>query len=147
MRFPTSIITSNYSLFLLGALFILSISACGEEGEGPGGTSSASGFSHNAGQNCNGCHTMKYSGTLYTNVSGGSVAAGRKVVITESDGTVIEAVSDNNGNFYTGSGNPSGGYTATVEGNSLPMVSTQSNGGCNVSGCHDAVSVPRVYLN
>lgn len=147
MGFLGSIVSSNYFLFLLGAVVILSLGACGEENDGPGGNSSASGFSHNAGQNCNGCHSMKYSGTLYTDASGGRVAGGRKVIITENGGTIIEAVSDNSGNFYVSSGNPSGGYTATVDGNSLPMVASQTNGGCNASGCHDAISTPRVYLN
>ncbi len=135
----------------LGVLFLLfaciGLVACGED-EGPGGDSNGNSYSHNPGRNCIECHgNLKYAGTVYTDISGGSTIAGEIIVITETDGSVRRIESDGSGNFYTSNGNPGGGYTVTVEGNTVGMVASATNGGCSAGGCHDGSSTARVYVN
>ncbi len=122
------------------------LSSCGED-EGPGGTSGADGSTHNAGRNCIGCHDLKYAGTVYTDATGTTPASSVTVIVTEADGTQRSMVSDQSGNFYSDQGNPAGGYTVTVQGNSVNMARTVTSGGCNSSGCHTGDTVPRIYQN
>lgn len=122
-------------------------SACGEEG-GALGESGAGKSSHNEGRDCTGCHSAKYAGTVYQNLFGvGGVASNAVVVITENNGTVIEVTADNSGNFYTSRGNPSGGYSVTIRGNTFGMASKPTSGACSSGGCHDWVSTSVVYKN
>lgn len=140
----------NLRTFLTGTIFIASLfalTACGEEEEGPG-VSGAGKSSHNAGRNCIGCHgDLKYAGTVYTDQAGGTVAGGETIVVTQTDGAIINIVSDDSGNFYTKDGDPGVGYTVTVQGNSVGMISQTTNGACSASGCHDGSAVARVYKN
>lgn len=138
------------SFFRILAVGLLAISlpvlsGCGEEG-GSLGESGAGGSSHNSGRDCSSCHGVKYSGTVYQS-AGGDVAPNAVIVITESGGSVIEITADNSGNFYSQRGNPSGGYSVTVKGNTVGMISQPTNGNCNVGGCHDGSSTARVYKN
>lgn len=128
---------------ITGSLFIFS--ACGEEHKKLG-ESGSGGWSHNAGRDCTGCHSVNYAGTVYQSALGG-VAPNAVIVIMENSGTVIEVVADNGGNFYTSRGNPSGGYTATVKGNAMGMVTKPTSGACSSGGCHDWIVTPRVYIN
>lgn len=125
------------------SLFV--ISACGEEHKKLG-ESGSGGWSHNAGRDCTGCHDTRYAGTVFQSVSGG-VAPNAVIVITENSGAVIEVTADNSGSFYTSRGNPSGGYTATVNGNRIGMSAKPTGGGCSSGGCHDGIIIPRVYMN
>ena len=127
---------------------VMLIASCG--GEGGPSSSSASGGSHRAGENCISCHASKwkYAGTVYTDVGGAqTVSSGVKVVITQNNGEVIEVTTDTSGNFYTNSGDPGAGYSATVQGNSVGMVTRPTSGGCSTGGCHDASARPRIYVN
>jgi hypothetical protein len=125
------------------SLFI--ISACGEEHKKLGESGSGK-WSHNEGRDCTGCHETRYAGTVYKSASGG-VAPNAVITIIENGGAVVEVTADNGGNFYTSRGNPSGGYTATVKGNTLAMVSKPTSGACSSSGCHDGALTPRVFMN
>jgi hypothetical protein len=139
-------INRSFFRFLAVGLVVLSpalFSACGEHeklGE------SGSGWSHNEGRDCTGCHSAKYAGTVYKSASG-STAPNAVIVITENSGAVLEVTADNGGNFYTSRGNPSGGYTATVKGNTTGMVTKPTSGACSSGGCHDGVLIPRVFMN
>lgn len=129
--------------FMTASLFI--ISACGEEHKKIGESGSGK-WSHNEGRDCTGCHETRYAGTVYKSASG-STASNAVIVITENSGAVIEVTADNGGNFYTSRGNPSGGYTATVNGNTIAMVTKPTSGACSSGGCHDWIVTPRVYIN
>ncbi|MDH4225077.1 MAG: hypothetical protein OEW12_05480 [Deltaproteobacteria bacterium] len=129
---------------LAGGLFL---AGCGEGGGGEGGEGS-----HNPGQNCQtaGCHAIGsgehsfvYSGTVY---QGGQGVAGVTVTITQG-GTPFSLITDSLGNFYTSFGNPAAGYTASVTPHDgiHTMATTQSQGACNASGCHD--SARRIFAN
>lgn len=131
--------------YLLFMTFIAALGACGEEG-GSLGESGVGKSSHNAGRDCAACHSARYAGTVYQSASGG-VAPNAVIVITENSGAVIEVTADNSGNFYTQSGNPSGGYSATVKGNTTGMATEPANGACSSGGCHDGASTARVYIN
>lgn len=129
--------------FLVGA----GLTACEGE-EGPGGSSSEGDSTHNTGRNCIECHgKLEYAGTIYSNASGSSTVSGAKVIITEADGATRTLTSDQTGNFYTEEGNPEDGYAVAVEGNTVQMSATATNGGCNVSGCHDGSATARVHTN
>lgn len=132
-------------LVLCAAALIVFAAGCGEE-EGPT-ESSASKSSHNAGQDCTGCHSNTYAGTVYSDVSGSSTVAGAVVVITQNDGQVLNLTTDTSGNFYTQAGNPGGGYTATVQGNTVGMVAAQTSGACNSGACHNGSATTRIYVN
>jgi len=139
---------SKMVFFSLTLLAGLSLAAC--EVEGPNGTSTGGVSAHNAGRNClqSGCHTnLKYAGTIYTDAAGSSGASNASIVVTEADGTNITMTAGNNGTFYSDSGNPSGGYTVTVTGNSLDMVTNPTSGGCSAGGCHDGSATALVYTN
>ncbi len=63
---------------------------------------------HNAGQNCQTCHTGQgaaplwtVAGTLYSTAAGGPAIAGATITETDADGAVLELVTASNGNFYT----------------------------------------------
>ena len=133
-------------LIIVAGFALSSCEGLGEDDEGPGGTSSAGGSTHRAGQNCNDCHGVQYSGTLYSTANEGEIVAGATIVITEADGNQLTMVTDNSGNFWTTSGNPGGGYNATVSGNSTAMVAGQVNGGCSAGGCHGSTQ-PHIYTD
>lgn len=137
-------ICNGATAFLL--LSAISLSACGEELGGSLGESGTGKSSHNTGRNCKECHSATYAGSVYQD-GGARTAPGAVIVITESGGSVIEVVADASGNFYTQRGAPSGGYSATVQGNSMPMVTQPTSGACSAGGCHDGSSVPVVYQN
>ncbi|MBF0290730.1 MAG: carboxypeptidase regulatory-like domain-containing protein [Nitrospinae bacterium] len=126
------------------ALSPVIISACGEHQKL--GESGAGGSSHNEGRDCTGCHTANYAGTVYKSATGG-VAPNAVVVITENNGTVLEVTADNSGNFYTSRGNPSGGYSVTIRGNTFGMVSKPTSGACSSGGCHDGITTLVVHKN
>lgn len=130
---------------LLALAVVATLGACGEEG-GSLGESGAGKSSHNAGRDCAGCHGARYAGTVYQSASG-SVVSNAVIVITENSGTVIQVTADDSGNFYTQNGNPSGGYTATVKGNTIGMVTKPINGACSSGGCHDGATTSVVYIN
>lgn len=140
---------SSFSRSLAAGCMAVSMfifSACGEEG-GSLGESGAGKSSHNAGRDCTGCHSAKYAGTVYKSATSGDVAPNAVVVITENNGTVLEVTADNSGSFYTSRGNPSGGYSVTIKGNTFGMVSKPTNGACSSGGCHDGIGAPQVYIN
>src|ERR1041384_6486133 len=61
---------------------------------------------HNPGQDCQGgCHNhgFRLSGTLYTTANGAAPVAGATITIKDAQGFTYEAVSQQNGNFYTSS--------------------------------------------
>jgi len=104
--------------------------------------------SHNAGADCTFCHEGKYAGTVFMGPTNLATATSNPVVvITETSGAVIEMVSDNSGNFYTLRGDPSRGYTATIKGNTIGMITKPTGGACSTKGCHDGAPTPLVYIN
>ena len=135
------------TLVLAPALFI---AACGssDDDETTVQESTADGSSHRSGEDCGSCHdTMSadkkftFSGTVYTTHTSTNTVAGAKVKIYDNvDNTLIEIISDKNGNFFTGRGDPTSGWYAEL---SEAMVMITTNGSCNASGCHD--SDLRVY--
>ncbi|MBI5816485.1 MAG: hypothetical protein HZB29_12840 [Nitrospinae bacterium] len=141
---------SNKTGWIAGMLVIIaafSLYACGEELEGGSIGESGSGkYTHNTGQNCMGCHSATYAGTVYSSISG-SPSPNAVVVITQNDGATLNITADNSGNFYTQSGSPSGGYSATVQGNTTGMATNPSTGACSTGGCHDNVTNAVVYQN
>lgn len=129
---------------LLGTM----LSGCGGEGGEVGGQSSEGGSTHASGQDCVSCHgKFKYAGTIYTSAAATAFAPGQKIIITQNDGAVIQAVSDQNGNFYTEAGNPAVGYSVTIEGNTINMIRKPTTGSCSAASCHDGITWPRVYKN
>ena len=106
---------------------------------------------HNAGQNCqNGCHNHGFtlSGTLYTTANGGAPVVGATITIKDADGFTYEAVSQQNGNFYSSSGMT---FPVTVVASMCPDVKPMiapiaASGGCNRSGCHVVGAAGRIHL-
>jgi hypothetical protein len=142
-----------FSRKLFCCLFTITLAvalvSCGEWEERKTLSESGSGkSSHNAGGDCVSCHSTKYAGTVYMNPTCCSIATNNPVVvITEKSGQVLEIVADNSGNFYTTRGDPSQGYTATIKGNAIGMVTKPTGGACSSKGCHDGEATPRVYIN
>jgi hypothetical protein len=134
----------------------------GTGGDDGGGTGT-SGGSHNAGQNCINCHTgtgeapkFTLAGTIYRTSAGTQTFPGVTVRFysgPNASGTLLlTLVSDASGNIHTGSTiNLSGGvYPVVVNpttGTTTAMPVSTTTGGCNASGCHDATTNPRVYVN
>lgn len=136
--------------FVTGLTLILGtmLAGCGGEGGEVGGESSEGGSTHNPGSDCVSCHgQFRYAGTIYTSAGATSLAPGQKITITQNDGTVIQLVSDQNGNFYTTKGNPAVGYGAAVEGNKINMLRQPTTGACSAAACHDGTTWPRIYRN
>jgi hypothetical protein len=113
------------------------------------GLSSPSGH-HNAGQECQGCHsgggapTFYIAGTLYDTVNGTTAIAGATIHITDGAGKSVTTISAQNGNFWTTTALT---YPIKVSAslcpNTQPMNgSVSGNGACN--NCHN--STFRVHL-
>ena len=106
---------------------------------------------HNPGQDCQGgCHNhgFKLSGTLYTTANGAAPVSGATITIKDAQGFTYEAVSQQNGNFYTSSAMT---FPVTVIASMCPDVkpmagSIAAAGGCNKTGCHTAAAAGRVHL-
>lgn len=108
------------------------------------GLSSPSGH-HNAGQECQGCHapgggapTFYIGGTLYSAATGGAAVAGATIDITDAAGKKVQAISADNGNFWTTTPLT---YPIKVDASlcpsTTPMTATVSgNGACN--NCHNS---------
>lgn len=114
--------------------------------------SGTNGTSHYTGRDCVSCHESQesnkryvYAGTVYGDAAGTSTITGAVVVITESGGSALYVTTDKSGNFYTTRGTRGSSYNATIQGNTVGMVSTASYGGC--ANCHDGTMYPRVYIN
>ena len=74
-------------------------------------------------------------------------AAGVTVTIHDAGGDIV-LTSNAAGNFFTAQGNPSAGYTATVDdgvNQPLTKITTQTNGGCNNSSCHAPGKQGRIF--
>ncbi len=133
-------------LLLFCSLFFLS--ACGDDlfefGEDDDDDGSPT---HNAGTNCNSCHSFTYAGTIYKTGAGTTAANGVAVTINDAGGE-ITLTSNSTGNFYTSSGTPSSGYKVTVADGSFTQSKTGTfhNGGCNGSSCHVSGKEGRIYL-
>lgn len=129
-----------------------------ENGDDNGGSDDGGGdgeTSHHAGRDCgqSGCHDSSiesdkrfvYSGTVYSGANGSAIS-GKVVVITETaTGNVVRTTSDASGNFYTLRGTRGSAYSATIEGNTLGMISQATNGSCN--SCHNGTITAKVYVN
>jgi hypothetical protein len=102
---------------------------------------------HNAGQSCLGCHdgsqvapVFTLAGTLYTNLAGTSPVVGATIRGVDADGTVIQMVSGNNGNFWT---TQAVVFPVQVWASRCPdqrvMIRdvTAEDASCNSAGCHD----------
>jgi hypothetical protein len=108
---------------------------------------------HNAGQACIACHAgnggpdFTLAGTLYTSSAGGTPIAGGTITVTDADGTVVEVVSQNNGNFYTLAALT---FPVQVSASRCPdsaAMSSDAAGDCNAGGCHTAGGSPgRIHL-
>jgi hypothetical protein len=128
-------------------MLAVAIGACGEEKKNLSESGSGK-SSHNAGADCMYCHAGKYAGTVFLSATCCITATTNPVVvIKEASGAVIEIVTDNSGNFYTQRGDPSGGYTATIKGNTIGMITKPTGGACSSKGCHDGAPTPLVYIN
>ncbi len=99
---------------------------------------------HYSGYNCSNCHGFEFGGTVYTDAGGSSPVSGVEVQITGSNGNTATLTSNSYGNFWASSSLPVSPYTTTVSynGNTIPMISSFSNGSCN--GCHSNGS--RIYI-
>ena len=106
---------------------------------------------HNPGMNCqNGCHNHGFtlSGTVYTTANGAAAVSGATITIKDAAGFTYEAVSQQNGNFFTSSGMT---FPVTVVASMCPdtkpmVAKIAAAGGCNTAGCHVAAAAGRVHL-
>lgn len=112
-------------------------------------TSSASGSSHNSGEDCLSCHTggeafdMTIGGTVYTDSTGATESTGVEVIGTKDGSEVFRLEVDKKGNFYT---NQDITFPIQVELSTGQVMSASvSSGGCNSSGCHDGSSESVIY--
>jgi len=106
---------------------------------------------HNAGQDCmNGCHNHGFTiaGTVFTQAGGTTPVVGATVHIVQANGTTLNLVTMNNGNFYT---SQTLAFPLTVNASSCPdlqamtaTVTGPSPQGCNKSGCY--VNGNRIHL-
>jgi hypothetical protein len=128
-------------------MLAVALGSCGEEKKNLSESGSGK-TSHNAGADCIYCHKTKYAGTVYLSATCCSTATNNPVVvIKETSGAVVEIVADNSGNFYTTRGDPSQGYSATIKGNTIGMVTKPTGGACSTKGCHDGAPTPLIYIN
>ena len=119
-----------------------------EEGDDDGET-------HNAGKNCltSGCHIsgenkFYIAGTIYTDPYGTAPRVSAKIKIEDVDGDNATLKSDQQGNFYT-SRNMSAPFnvSATYAGREVFMPTAAPQGGCNADGCHNGITVGRVFIS
>ena len=105
---------------------------------------------HNAGQDCQngGCHNHGFTiaGTLYSSINGGNPVVGATIHVVDANGTPLDLVTMDNGNFYTSTAVT---FPITVLATSCPniqhMTATVAPGpSCNKSGCH--TSTNRIHL-
>jgi hypothetical protein len=111
--------------------------------------------SHNAGQDCMGCHAtgggeaprFLFGGTLYN--GSGAAVSGAEVRVVDANGTGYSVYTASNGNFYqTGGGlaTPAHAGARNASGSEL-MVSSLTNGGCNSCHCTgSSCATTRIHL-
>jgi len=120
----------------------------GHTGDDNGGGSNSNAVeSHNAGQNCLGCHNYSMAGTVYANATGSSPVQGATVTAQTSSGA-IAMTTDALGNFYSTSP-VSGAYSVSIQKGprAIAMRNMRVYGGCNTAGCHSGNSAQgRIYL-
>jgi hypothetical protein len=137
--------------FILSVIILIALvlSSCSDDKTDVGGSSSATGKSHNSGKNCLECHSFITAGTIY-NKAISSEYSGAVVSLTSEangEGTALASItSDKNGNFYTSSSVSfgSGIYVgvAGTSGSVRYMSEPISNGACN--SCHNGTITTRI---
>lgn len=110
---------------------------------------------HNAGKNCltSGCHVsgenkFYIGGTIYTSALGTSPRANATITVVDANGGKTTMSSDNIGNFYSGrSAKAPFSVSAYYECREVFMPTSASQGGCNADGCHNGISVGRIFIS
>ncbi|MDO8141626.1 MAG: carboxypeptidase-like regulatory domain-containing protein [Candidatus Brocadiales bacterium] len=111
--------------------------------------------SHNAGKNCltSGCHAsgenhFYLGGTIYTDADGTKARVGAKIKVVDTNGSTVNLMSDQLGNFYSGKNMTTPfTITASYQGREVKMPSEASGGGCNADGCHVSGSAGRIFIS
>jgi hypothetical protein len=103
---------------------------------------------HNPGKSCfQSCHNHGFTlaGTLYTNATGNTAFAGATISITDNNGTVVDLVTNLNGNFYTST---TLALPVLVMASSCPsavrMTLASTTGDCN--SCHVGATNNQMHL-
>ncbi len=136
-----------YFLLLLSAL---GFTSCNKDSNPTEDTSDTGSSSHNTGKNCQGCHSFRVAGSVYSQ-SFTSAYKGATVKITSAPnggGNLLASLtSDRSGNFYTNSSVNfgSGVYVSiTGSGGSVKhMTSAITSGACN--SCHNGSTTSKLW--
>jgi hypothetical protein len=101
-----------------------------------------------------GAPIYSFAGTIYTDATGATPAAGATVFVT-AGGTTKHLLADKDGNFYIEAGlfpAPTTQMTANTQATQCPTVTPMigvlvtAGGNCNQGGCHAAGAQPKVHL-
>jgi hypothetical protein len=129
---------------------ILGFTSCNKDSNEIEDASDTGSSSHNTGKNCQGCHSFKVAGSVFSQ-SLTSVYKGATIKITSAangDGNVLATLtSDRSGNFYTNSSvNFGSGVFISITGSGGPvrhMTSAITSGACN--SCHNGSSTSKLW--